>query len=90
MMEAFDFLIGNRETLLTNFPKDERGKYEKAIEVYKEKGGIQDFEIRDEAYAMDGSEVYDSLSLHVLKDRRELGDFWSIYKKIKPVWVYEN
>lgn len=81
--------IERNPTLLTNFPKHQKVRYEAAIQIFKEKTGKDVLYIREDAYGMFGQEVYDSYSLHKTEDG-DKSDFWDIFDNLKETWTLKT
>jgi len=82
------FSKDNNNSLLTNFNKNERPIYEKAINEYKKRGGNLDIYILDEAYWDNGYLDESMNSLNTNNRRIYHTEFWNVFDYIdnrKPI-----
>lgn len=82
MFDDYDIADYYEDNTLTNFTKDERPIYEKALKIYTEKTGKNNIFIRDTAYDGWGNLLSDHNALCKL-DCEDKSDFWRIFDNIR-------
>ncbi len=82
MWDDYDIADYYEDNTLTNFTKEERPIYEKALKIYKEKTGKNNISIRDTAYDGWGNLLSDHNAL-VTSDFENKTDFWRIFDDVR-------